>query len=169
MAPRALVDSPLNGCSFLPGNMKQIAQRDGWGYIRDLIETYGPVSTLNGFFGVRPLSLSRGLSHNVCDPLVDMVACLRCEGIVSHLHQGPAQVRERRINSRVRPSFSAMTGRSIFRVQINRTITAPGPHENPPESPARGPNEKNPGSVWVTWARSTARAAVTHAYALHCY
>ena len=34
------------------GNMKQIAQRNAWGFLDDLVHTYGPVSKIHGFFGV---------------------------------------------------------------------------------------------------------------------
>ena len=38
--------------SSMLGNMKQIAQRNAWGFLDDLVHTYGPVSKIHGFFGV---------------------------------------------------------------------------------------------------------------------
>ena len=55
----------------------QISQRDGWGFIQNLVETYGPFSTLHGFFGVRPFPpLSCHLADVVCGNLVYVVTCL---------------------------------------------------------------------------------------------
>ena len=41
----------------LAGNLKQIYNKQGWDFHRELGEKYGPVSRLHGKFGVRPLAI----------------------------------------------------------------------------------------------------------------
>nr|BED42990.1 cytochrome P450 monooxygenase [Trametes versicolor] len=59
-----LTRSPLDNLpgppapSFLLGNVPEITNRDSWKWWKDLVETYGPVSKLQGMFGARVLHVS---------------------------------------------------------------------------------------------------------------
>ena len=56
MSPTGLMDlgmRPHIDTFCTAGNMRQMTRRDAWVFWKNLIETYGPVAKLHGFFGVR--------------------------------------------------------------------------------------------------------------------
>ncbi|KAI0746326.1 cytochrome P450 [Daedaleopsis nitida] len=55
-SPLDNLPGPRSG-SIFTGNVMQLLAHDSWGFLRELIDTYGPISKLHGFFGGRWLNV----------------------------------------------------------------------------------------------------------------